>query len=249
MREYIFRFFVVAIMALCVGLLFLGGKQAHAQVVNTKENTNQWIWPSDGIITDVFGTRNGQHKGIDIAGSLKTPIYAADQGTVTKSYYSNTYGHVIFVKHDNGFETVYAHLNNRLASKGDKVKQGAKIGEMGNTGDSSGVHLHFEIHESEWTFDKENALDPIAYLGDVQIGETVSALAKSPSTESMETLAGMGKQNKDMGKNKNQVIHIVKQGDTIWSIARQYNSNMNSITHINGIDDHIIIPGQEIIIK
>ncbi len=54
-------------MALCVTLLFFGSKQTQANTVNVKELTHNWMWPSDGVITDLFGTRQGHHKGIDIA--------------------------------------------------------------------------------------------------------------------------------------------------------------------------------------
>ena len=68
------------------------------------------MWPSDGVITDLFGTRQGHHKGIDIAAPLGSHVYAVENGIVSKSYYSDTYGNVVFIKHDNQIETVYAHL-------------------------------------------------------------------------------------------------------------------------------------------
>lgn len=75
---------------------------------------SEWIEPIKGEITDQFGTRDGKHKGLDIAAPEGEAVAAAADGTVSKSYQSDSYGHVIFIKHDNGYETVYAHLSKRL---------------------------------------------------------------------------------------------------------------------------------------
>ena len=82
------------------------------------------MWPSDGVITDSYGTRNGDHKGIDIAAPFGSSIYAVESGIVSKSYYSDTYGNVVFIKHDNQIETVYAHLKERTVLEGARVGQG-----------------------------------------------------------------------------------------------------------------------------
>ncbi|WP_082169264.1 M23 family metallopeptidase [Bacillus sp. 522_BSPC] len=173
MGDYIRRILIAAIMLLFISLLFLGGKYSQAKAFSLADRTKAWTWPSEGIITDTFNTRNGTHKGIDIAGDLGDKVYVVDEGVVTKSYYSQSYGNVIFVKHENDLETVYAHLNKLLVKEKQLVKKGELIGEMGNTGYSSGVHLHFEIHNKEWTITKENAINPILVLGNVQVGQTV----------------------------------------------------------------------------
>ncbi|UQD52594.1 peptidase M23 [Bacillus methanolicus] len=173
MLDYIKRFLIAGIIALFVSLLFLGGKLAQADTLEVGELTSHWLWPAEGIVTDMFGTRQGLHKGIDIAGEYGSPVLSVDKGTVEKSYYSETYGHVIFIKHPNQFETVYAHLKKRNVSEGQKVNQGQIIGEMGNTGHSSGIHLHFELHENKWTYEKENAINPELALGKMDIGQTI----------------------------------------------------------------------------
>lgn len=138
-----------------------------------------WIWPVDGVISDTYGTRNGKHRGVDVASDLHTPVYAVSGGIVTKSYYSKSYGHVIFIKHEEGYETVYAHLQKRLVKQGENVKQGDKIGTMGSTGNSSGPHLHFEVHKNVWTIHKENAIDPFLIFGNARVGEPVFARQKT----------------------------------------------------------------------
>lgn len=176
MRDFIKRLLIAGIMALFISLLFIGVKYPQAASNDLQAAADHWMWPADGVITDTFGTRGGKHYGIDIAAGLGTPIYAVDEGVVTRSYHSSSYGNVVFVKHPNHFETVYAHLSKRNVKEGQSVKQGDIIGEMGSTGRSTGVHLHFEVHKNEWTVGKENALNPVAILGDVGKGAHVQAM-------------------------------------------------------------------------
>lgn len=183
MGDYIRRILIAAIMLLFISLLFLGGKHSQAETLSLSERTKTWTWPSEGIITDTFNTRNGTHKGIDIAGNLGDHVYVVDEGVVTKSYYSQSYGNVIFVKHENDLETVYAHLSKRFVNEDQLVKKGELIGKMGNTGHSSGVHLHFEIHNKEWTVTKENAINPILVLGNVQVGQAVKITVQEETEE------------------------------------------------------------------
>jgi len=164
------RLLIAALFALFITLLMVGS----GSIIANAENSFNWIWPTDGVITDTYGSRNGTHKGIDIGADFGTPIHVVDQGVVTKSFYSVSYGHVIFVKHKE-FETVYAHLQKRYVKEGDRVKKGQVIGEMGSTGYSTGSHLHFEVHKKKWTFQKENALDPLVIFGIGEIGQHVKA--------------------------------------------------------------------------
>ncbi len=131
-------------------------------------NAGGFIWPSAGYVSSGFGSRWGKlHAGIDIAKSGTVPIYAAAGGTVIRSYYSSSYGNVVFISHNiNGkvYTTVYAHLSSRAVSSGQKVNQGQFIGYMGNTGQSYGQHLHFEIHAGPWNGSKSNAVNPLSLL-------------------------------------------------------------------------------------
>ncbi|MBT2677668.1 peptidoglycan DD-metalloendopeptidase family protein [Bacillus sp. ISL-35] len=266
MQDYIKRLLIAGLMALCISLLFLGGKHSQAEMLDIPELTSDWVWPAEGVITDLYGTRHGHHKGIDIAGGFKTPIHSVDKGIVTKSYYSGSYGHVVFIKHDNNLETVYAHLNKRNVEEGQAVKQGDIIGLMGNTGDSSGVHLHFEIHKEKWTYEKENAVDPVLALGDTSVGEPVEAMAKVEEV-TMETVArlrladdiainddqhGSSKaESKDKNQHKSakaspqqpEIKHTVKAGETLWSIAKMYHTSVDSIKHSNQLDSDQISRG------
>ncbi|MBX9954282.1 peptidoglycan DD-metalloendopeptidase family protein [Peribacillus simplex] len=124
--------------------------------------------PSAGYVSSTMGERwNKQHAGIDIAASGTVPIVAAADGVVSRSYFSSSYGNVIFVTHSIGgqqWTTVYAHLSSRQASEGAVVAKGQQIGIMGNTGHSYGQHLHFELHKGPWNYSKSNAVNPLNYI-------------------------------------------------------------------------------------
>ncbi|WP_379968654.1 murein hydrolase activator EnvC family protein [Ectobacillus sp. sgz5001026] len=131
-------------------------------------NTGGFIKPAAGAFTSGFGGRWGaMHYGVDIAGSGTIPIVAAADGVVIQSYLSSSYGNVVFLAHSiNGktYTTVYAHMQNRMVSEGQVVKQGQQLGIMGSTGESTGQHLHFELHIGEWNYAKSNAVDPMPYI-------------------------------------------------------------------------------------
>lgn len=129
--------------------------------------------PADGIFTSGFGNRDSfrpgdNHPGIDIANrAANVPIWAAADGVVIQSYYSSSYGNVIFIAHSiNGqtYTTVYAHMEARLVGSGATVSKGQQIGIMGSTGDSTGKHLHFELHRGQWTANKANAINPVGIV-------------------------------------------------------------------------------------
>lgn len=120
--------------------------------VGTKEpppsvGSGEFVMPTSGRLTSNYGSRWGRkHAGIDVAAKTGTPIYAADNGIVTEAQYKNNgYGNFISIDHGNGFVTYYAHCSEIKISKGDVVAKGDLIATVGNTGRSTGPHLHFEV--------------------------------------------------------------------------------------------------------
>lgn len=109
--------------------------------------TGKFIWPADGgYISSKRGMRWGRmHNGIDIARPDSLKILSADHGIVKAAGAAGTLGNRVIVDHQNGYETIYGHLSSIDVKKGDVVPKGAKLGAMGNTGRSTGLHLHFEI--------------------------------------------------------------------------------------------------------
>ena len=110
------------------------------------------IWPAEGHLTSGFGYRvnpfTGKsvlHAGVDIANRIGTPIVAPARGTVTFSGWQNAYGNSIIINHGNAITTRYAHMEKLLAKEGQVVNRGDVIGAIGNTGRSTGPHLHYEV--------------------------------------------------------------------------------------------------------
>nr|WP_231922481.1 M23 family metallopeptidase [Micromonospora krabiensis] len=122
-----------------------------------------WVIPMKGAqITSCFGQRWGTlHAGIDFAMPAGTPIHAAAAGTVVKAGDAGDgYGNSVFIDHGNGYLTHYAHQSRLAVAVGDKVSAGEVIGYEGSTGDSTGPHLHFEVHQGQmW-----NQIDPAPFL-------------------------------------------------------------------------------------
>lgn len=117
-------------------------------------------WPVDGgIITSRFGPRNGRnHDGIDIGAKEGTPILAAADGKVVFNGWMHGYGRMLIVKHANHLTTVYAHNSKNSVKKNSRVKRGQVIGEVGQTGRSTGPHLHFEVRNDT------HPKNPLLYL-------------------------------------------------------------------------------------
>jgi murein DD-endopeptidase MepM/ murein hydrolase activator NlpD len=122
-------------------------------------------WPVSGRITSKFAYRihpiSGKrqfHDGLDIANDSGTKIVAAGSGIVTYSGWNGGYGRVIIISHGYGYKSVYAHNRKNLVAVGERVKKGQVIAELGNTGRSTGPHLHFEVYY------KGNKIDPLKIL-------------------------------------------------------------------------------------
>lgn len=132
--------------------------EQHTQK-NLKAKDTSLFCPCTGQVTSRFGMRNGKpHKGIDIAAPSGTPIYAIQRGSVVFSGRQRGYGNVIILEHDNYVMTVYAHNESNLVRLGDNVDKGQPIGTVGNSGTSSGSHLHFEYRV------QGKAIDPVQVL-------------------------------------------------------------------------------------
>lgn len=104
-----------------------------------------WVSSHFGTRSDPFNTKRARHKGIDLASNKGNKVKTMADGIVTKSGWGSGYGKVIEIDHGNGFKTKYAHLNAIYVKKGEEVKNGQAIGEVGSTGRSTGPHLHYEI--------------------------------------------------------------------------------------------------------
>lgn len=138
----------------------------QAVETQTKREGKPTLWPtrsrqltsSFGYRSDPFNGRSAYHAGIDIAGERGDPVLAAGSGTVTTAERSSVRGNYIIVRHPNGLETWYMHLDSLDVNAGDQVEQGEQIGKMGSTGRSTGPHLHFQVVKNNQT------VNPLPYV-------------------------------------------------------------------------------------
>jgi len=119
-----------------------------------------FIWPVEGKISNPFEeTESRRHQGIDISSPLGTPIKASNAGKVIYSYNGiKGYGNLIILRHSEEYVTVYAHNQVNLVEEGAWAEKGQIIGRVGQTGNATGPHLHFEIRKNN------KALDPLLFL-------------------------------------------------------------------------------------
>ena len=210
----------------------------HALPDSFRIDLRGFVMPTTNTqITDKFGYRPRRrrvHNGIDIKVNRGDTIYAAFDGKVRiTAYQRKGYGHYVVVRHHNGIETLYAHLSKKLVGANDNVKAGDPIGIGGNTGRSSGPHLHFE------TLLLGSCLDP-ALLFDFKNQDVTGDfyLYRRPGSKYIENgivkIAGPEKK-----------YHKVKSGETIGKIARKYNVEEGIIFKLNKLNSRSIIrPGQ-----
>jgi murein DD-endopeptidase MepM/ murein hydrolase activator NlpD len=123
---------------------------------------NAYVRPTEGRLTSAFGARWGtSHQGIDVANEIGTPIYALTDGVVEEAGPASGFGLWVVVRHHDGTQTVYGHVNRIFVEVGQQVAAGEEIAELGNRGISTGPHLHFEV----WDADGDK-LNPLPWLRD-----------------------------------------------------------------------------------
>jgi len=127
--------------------------------------TTPSIWPAKGAVTSAFGWRNSPfggdmelHQGLDIAAAASTPVVATADGVVVQSGPAGDYGNMVQLDHGDGLATVYGHNAQLAVSVGQKVAKGQVIAYSGNTGRSTGPHLHYEVRKNG------TPVDPWRYL-------------------------------------------------------------------------------------
>ncbi len=186
--------------------------------------------PFNGVVTSNFGYREGRiHKGIDIDLNKGDKVKAAFSGKVRLARRQGGYGNVVVIMHPNGLETVYAHLSRIKVKSGDVVKSGQVIGLGGNTGHSSGSHLHFELRY------KGHALNPgalICFSENRLIHHTITL------KHNLNTLTAFP---------ANSYLHQVKRGESWLVIAHQYGLTLKELMTLNGVGRRTYLrPGQQL---
>jgi len=197
-------------------------------------------------VTSRFGWRHRRrHQGIDVSLPTGTPLYAVFDGKVRVSTAMHGYGNLIIIRHNNGMETFYGHMSRRDVNPGDIVRAGDVIGLSGNTGRSTGPHLHFETRCEGLAFDPQRIID--FETGNLRQRMVVLKRRYFDAgsrydqnfddeflNEEDDKKALEAKQKADAeAAAKAIVYHTVKSGDCLSRIAKKYGTTVNAICKLN----------------
>ncbi len=185
--------------------------------------------PHPGYITSRFGPRRYRyHYGTDLKLQVGDSVRCAFDGQVRiVGWDPRGYGHYVVVRHDNGLETVYGHLSAPLVDENMRIYSGEVVGLGGNTGRSTGSHLHFEFRYLGNAFDTENIIDYSA--------------GKLREDKYLITKKGTFKHKEVVKQLQSAKYHTVRQGDTLSGIAKRYGTSVRNLCRINGIKETTIL--------
>lgn len=186
--------------------------------------------PTVGRITSPYGWRKRRmHRGVDIKLYVGDTVRAAFDGQVrVKKFNRRGYGYYYVLRHPNGLETVYGHLSKFIVDQDEYVRAGQPIGLGGNTGRSTGSHLHFETRFMGIDLDPSTIIDFETFKPKKDIYHFAQKKAKSVSSGNS---AGDGVAS----------YHKVKQGDTLGGIARRYGTSVSRLCKLNNIKANSIL--------
>jgi len=227
-------------------------------IVFSKDTSCYFFCPYAGKIISPFGRRGRRiHSGVDIKLNLNDPVKCAFPGVVRVAKRYHGYGNMVVVRHYNGLETLYGHLNKMLVKADQILKAGDIIGLGGHTGRATCTHLHFETRFLEDAFDPETVIDfNSCTLKSDSLMITSSTFSR--------TKYFIGKtRKKTNGSNKNTMVkktslqaktgkktYTIRNGDTLYGIARRIGSTVDAICRLNNFTKtKVLHPGQKIIIK
>jgi len=198
-------------------------------------------------ISSRFGRRHGRyHRGIDLRSPTGSDVYATFDGKVRVSKWVRGYGNLVVVRHENGLETFYAHLSKRLVEAEDWVTAGDVIALSGNTGRSSGPHLHYEVRyqgfaiDPEWMvdFEKQTLRHGVLVLRKKYMSPDSKYVPESDDEE--EEIAAADEADRLEAERiaaelKAAKYHTIRSGDTLGALARKYGTSVSAICKLNGI--------------
>ncbi len=191
------------------------------------DDLSEFHIPHEGKVYSRYGIRRGKaHHGIDLPLKVGEPVYATFEGKVRVSTYnSGGYGNLIIIRHPNGLETYHGHLSKRLVQIGEYVKAGELIGYSGNTGRSTGPHLHYETRYQGQSFDPERLID---FEKGVLRSDSITLKKAHFSIYSR-----YGSKETVNMNSAGEVYHTIRQGDTLGALARRYGTSVNKICRLN----------------
>lgn len=195
---------------------------------------DQFVAPVKGQILSKFGIRHRRmHTGTDIRLNAGDTVRSAFDGRVRLAKRFSGYGNLVLVRHNNGLETIYAHLSKICVKVNDSVKAGDLVGLGGRTGRATCNHLHFETRLFGEPFDSNKYIDletfalrsDKIYYKNKQFEIDLNNLKNKPVQVNSQLLASTG------GASK----HVIKRGDNLWTIAKRYNTTVKKLCVANNI--------------
>lgn len=195
-----------------------------------------FVLPAPGYVTSPYGwRRNRMHKGTDIKVQVGDSIRSAWPGQVRiVGWDPRGYGYFVVVRHDNGLETVYGHLSRPLVDEYEPVKAGYVLGLGGNTGRSTGSHLHWEIR----------------YLGEAMNPAGFVDFSTGQLKNNEEYVIGIKAMKQARAEAAAMKYHKVRQGDTLSAIAKKYGTSVKALCRLNNIKETKILQiGQKIRVR
>ncbi|MBE6181146.1 MAG: LysM peptidoglycan-binding domain-containing protein [Rikenellaceae bacterium] len=189
--------------------------------------------------------RRRQHQGIDLPLKTGDPIYATFSGRVRISQYNRGgYGNLVIIRHDNGLETYYGHLSERMVTPNQWVEAGQVIGLGGSTGRSTGPHLHYETRYYGQSFDPERLID----FKSGELCRDMFLLKKSyfsihskAGQDFDEEIANAEQDKKEDAEKAAMRYHTIRRGDTLGHLARRYGTTVGNICRLNRIKSTTIL--------
>lgn len=211
-----------------------------SMVVDLVDTLKSYHYPVKGRITSKYGPRRRRiHQGTDIDLETGDPIYSTFDGRVRYTgYIARGYGNLVIIRHDNGLETYYAHLSRIDVKPNQWVTAGQVIGAGGNTGRSTGSHLHYEMRYKGHSFDPMRLID--FESGDLRretfLLKRTYFSPYSRFTQDFEEEIQSDEEDKKIAKEAVAIkYHVVRKGDTLGRIAINNGTSVTKICQLNGI--------------
>lgn len=189
--------------------------------------------------------RRRQHQGVDLPLKMGDPIYAAFCGRVRISQYNKGgYGNLVIIRHDNGLETYYGHLSERMVEPGQWVEAGQIIGLGGSTGRSTGPHLHFETRYYGQSFDPERLIDfknGTLSRETFLLKKSFFSIYSNAGQDFDDEIANEEQDKKEAAEKAAMKYYKIRSGDTLGAIARRNGTTVSNICRLNGIKSTTIL--------
>ena len=189
--------------------------------------------------------RRRQHQGVDLPLKTGDPVYATFCGRVRISQYNKGgYGNLVIIRHDNGLETYYGHLSERMVEPGQWVEAGQIIGLGGSTGRSTGPHLHFETRYYGQSFDPERLIDfknGTLSRETFLLKKSFFSIYSNAGQDFEDEIANEEQDKKEAAEKAAMKYYQIRSGDTLGAIARRHGTTVANLCRLNGIKSTTIL--------